>query len=200
MTTSPPWGVIDQVLSAGTNAVVVIVGARILSPGDLGIFSTAISVALIVIVVGRSWTSQPLMIRYSGAHADDRATQSALAIAGLVRVVIPSAAVGCAIALLFGANLQVVVALSVGLAALLIQDLLRYVFFVVGPPRGAAVSDGVWLMVIVALLVIPLPFNDPADLVVLWCFGALTAALVSLLQLGLVPQIFHSVCSRFPMV
>lgn len=182
---TPPWGAIDQILSAGTNSLVVIAGARALEAEEFGRFSVAMSVSMIAIILARPWTSLPLTIRYSSEAFDHRLEQSARSVVGAVRLGAAAAVVCWIVATGAGLGQNVAAVMGAGLIVLVVQDLLRYTCFVVGPAWGAALSDGVWFAVVAVGLFRPQSLEGAAGLLVLWTVGALLAGVVSMFQMRL---------------
>lgn len=180
-----PWGPMDQILSSVTNSLIVVLAARRLSSGDLGGFAVAMSAAMICIGLARTLTSQPVTILYSGTGSADlrRAIRRAVAhgavlalAAGVVVSVLGVVVAGGSL----GGGLVVV---GAGLVMLLTQDTLRFAFFALGRPWGAAISDLVWLLVVAGALF--WNASTPASLLTWWVAGAGVAAAVSVVHIRL---------------
>lgn len=174
-----PWGVVDQFVSAATNSVAVLVAAHRLDPTEFGRLAVCIVGAMILITASRAFTSSPFVLDHAAEEAGARRESLSAAIAGGVRV-----GSGVAVAFVIAAILvgtlgdagswtDLLVVLALGAVPVVVQDLSRHAFFVVGPAWGAAVSDAVWLVVfLVPALVFSSTFDTAAALLGLWLLGA----------------------------
>lgn len=173
-----PWGPVDQVLSSGTNSLIVILAARRLSSGDLGGFAVAMSAAMICIGLARTLTSQPLTIRYSGTEPEELRRAIRRSVAHGFVLTIPTGFVIAVLGLFVGGPVGggLVIA-GAGLALLTTQDTLRFGFFALDRPWGAALSDLIWLLVVVGAVLSEA--STITSLLTWWIAGAGIAAGVS---------------------
>ena len=65
------WNLVDQMLSAGTNAVLSFVVAREVDAAGFGAFAVAFGVFSVAIGVERALVGQPWSIRHSAASPDE---------------------------------------------------------------------------------------------------------------------------------
>jgi O-antigen/teichoic acid export membrane protein len=184
------WTLADQLISSGTNSVLMFVVAREVSKVDFGAFSVAFAVFAVIIGFSKAAGAQPLSIRYSGApeavfaRAAARATGAAL----LLGVI---AGAGCALAgaAIGGLTGSALVTLGLVLPGLLVQDQWRQVFFAQGRPAAAAANDGVWAVVqlIGVTLLLARHVTLAAPMLLAWGASAAVAALIGVAQAGFWP-------------
>jgi O-antigen/teichoic acid export membrane protein len=186
------WGITDQMLSSITNFALAIVIARSFSPTAFGAFSVAYLIYLLLLQLSRTLTSQPLVVRYSAANAEQCRTAATRAV-GL------SAAIGLAAggaialtALAFSGQLRMALfALALVLPGLLVQDGWRFAFFAAGRPALAAQNDGAWAVIQFSLLAYLLSASSPtvAGCIFAWGGAATAAAVFGSIQARLAPSI-----------
>lgn len=139
------WGVADQGISSLANFVLGIVVARSLDAERLGAFTLAYVTFSFVLSASRGISTDPLMVRFSGARpaAWSRAVSAASGTAMLNGFV--AGAVCVLVGLLLPATVGPgFVALGVGLPGILLQDSYRFAFFSAGKGSRAFVNDLVW--------------------------------------------------------
>ncbi|WP_052710778.1 hypothetical protein [Pseudofrankia sp. DC12] len=188
------WTLVDQLISSGTNSILMFVVAREVSKADFGAFSVAFAVFAVVIGFSKAAGAQPLSIRYSGApervfaRAAARATGAALLLGVLVGA-------GCTLvgAALGGLTGSALVTLGLVLPGLLVQDQWRQVFFAQGRPAAAAANDGVWAVVqiIGVALLLSRHVTLAAPMLLAWGAAAAVAALIGVAQAGFWPAPGH---------
>lgn len=186
------WNIVDQIISSVTNAGLSVAVARSVDADQFGAFAVAFTVYSVVVQAARGLTGQPLWIRFSAASEDEyrvagRASLGGTVIFGLLAGSI-CAVVGLAMSGTVGAAL---VAIGVGLPALLWQDSWRMVFFGRLEPRAAVINDLTWavaqILAIGGLVVVGLS-SAPA-LLLAWSASAAAAALVGITQTGWLPSL-----------
>jgi len=184
------WTLFDQLLSSGTNSILVFVVARAVSPAELGAFSIGFTVFSVVIGFSKSTGGQPLGIRYSGAPRSVFAAAAAKA-TGTAFVLGVATGLGCALigTLMGGSVGSALVTLAVVLPGLLVQDLWRQVFFAQGRPAAAAANDAVWGVVQVAGVAVLLARDVrlASPMLLAWGAAAAVAALIGVVQAGFWP-------------
>jgi O-antigen/teichoic acid export membrane protein len=186
------WGAADQGMSSLTNFLLSIYVARTLGAVAFGAFSLAYVTYAFAINASRGLSTDPFVVRFSGAHlpiwrrAVARCTGTAL-IVGLVTG-------ACAIVagrLLGGTAGLAFLALGLTLPGLLLQDSWRYSFFAQGRGHQAFVNDTVWAAVLIPSLVF-LRMSGHANvfwLVLAWGASAAVGAAIGPLQAGVVPSL-----------
>jgi O-antigen/teichoic acid export membrane protein len=139
------WGVTDQAVSSLSNVLVSLVVAHALSPASFGAFSLAFVTYALVLNASRGLSTDPLLVRFSGA-ADARWRQAVAAATATATLVGTGCGVlGVAVGLLLPGQLgQAFLALGVGLPLLMLEDSWRFAFFAVGRGLQALVLDLVW--------------------------------------------------------
>jgi O-antigen/teichoic acid export membrane protein len=184
------WNLVDQVLSAVTNVVVAFLVARAVDADAFGAFAVAFLVFTLAIGVARALAGQPLSIRFAAASPNELVEAAG---AGMGAVVGFAAVLGAASALagvlargVLGSTL---LAMSVALPALLLQDTCRMTFFAQRRPQLAALNDAVWALVQfpVMVVLVVLDVSSPWAFVLAWGGGALSASAVGLVQIGTWP-------------
>src|SRR3954467_2589038 len=83
------WGLLDQGLSSATNFGGSVLAARVLSTEDFGAFAVVFSLYLVALGLSRSWTSEPLIVRFAAEtdaeqHVATRQAATTSISAGLV--------------------------------------------------------------------------------------------------------------------
>ena len=113
------WGLLDQTLSSATNFGGSILTAGALTSSDFGAVAIGFSVFLLVLGISRSWSSEPLVIGYSSAHASDRMVAVARAAGSSLAIGLLAGALTGTVALAFDGALRsvlLVVAISLPFA------------------------------------------------------------------------------------
>lgn len=182
---------VDQVLSALTNVVLSFLVARAVSADGYGAFAIAFIVFGLFIGIERSLIGQPLSIRFSAAVGEQRtrsvgaAYATTLVVTGLSALVI--AGVGAFLGGTLGATL---IALAIVLPGLILQDTCRMVFFAHRRPLLAVINDSTWAVVQFAAMGVLYArgVEEPWPYVLAWGGAATVAALVGLVQLGILPR------------
>ena len=185
------WGVADQGMSSFGNLALGLIVARSLGPHGFGAFSLAYVTFGFVLAASRGPSTDPLLVRFSGADqarwrgATKAATATALCFG--VAAGIGCVAVGLALPRGAGAGL---VALGFGLPGILLQDSYRFAWFAQGRGDKAFVNDALWAVLQIGV-VLALDVTGRATVVsCVLAFGgtATVAALAGLLQSGVRPQ------------
>ncbi len=149
------WGVVDQAVSSLTNFAVSIYIVRVLGATQFGAFSLAYVTYGFALNASRGLSTDPLMVRFSGAsrrkwrHAVAECTGSALTV-GLVAGI---AALTASI-VLTGAARDAFVALGLTLPVLMLQDSWRYSFFTAGHGGHAFINDSIWAITLLPALIL----------------------------------------------
>lgn len=179
-------GVVDQVLSSGSNLGITVVAARALDRTSFGGFALALVVYMFALGGSRSLVTEPLLVRARTATAED--VSGALGATVCFGV---TAGLLCALAggVAGGAVGHGLVPLGVLLPLILLQDGLRYVAFSLERPSGALLVDGVWVVaevVAVAVLIVA-GSRDAGAFVLVWGLAAAIAAVIGCASTRTVP-------------
>jgi O-antigen/teichoic acid export membrane protein len=183
------WGLLDEGLSSVTNVLVTVLAARALSSQGFGEFAIVSASTAVVIALVRGAASDTL----ASAHSADPPEQQRAAVrSGAVTALTTGLVVGApalALAPLLGGRDQADLLLLLPfLLGLVLQDYLRFAFFVLGRARDAFVNDAFWFVVQVPLLVIASANGAGAlGLLAVWSGSGALAAVVGLLQLRALP-------------
>lgn len=185
----------DQALSSATNFLILLAALRTLPIAELGAFTLVYTTALLILVLVRPLSLEPLMIRFSATNNEliHRAAREAV---GLSLVVgLGSILVGILLLLMAPAEISgVALFLSLAVTALLVQDGWRYHFLTAGRPWSAALNDGLCLLGVGGALVIALAIAKPTVILFLaaWCVGTCVGVVAGMLQAGIVPNPFRA--------
>jgi hypothetical protein len=186
------WNLIDQVLSAMTNFVLVVVVARVLNDKVLfGGFSTALLAFSFLIGLERALVGQVLGIRHSDLTREQMRVVAGrglgtVAVLGLVG---GGAAVAAGF-LIGGPSGPPLITVGVLMAPLLMQDTCRMIFFAQGRPALAALNDAVWAVVQFCLIGVFLAvgWTHTGWLVLAWGGAAAVGVLLAATQLRVIPR------------
>jgi hypothetical protein len=201
MSDSPPplrararvsWGVSDQALSSLTNFSLSIVVARSVSATAFGAFGLGYSIFIFAVGVSRSLTSDPLLVRHSGANRE-RWRQATAATTGmsLLLGLVGGVAV-LAFGLIIGGSTRFMfAALGFSLPGLLVQDAWRYSFVANGRSRLAFTNDLVFLLLMIPAfaLLIGTGYASVGSLVLAWGLAATIAAAIASISERIPPNL-----------
>ncbi len=183
------WGVLDEGLWSVTNVLVTVVAARALTGTGFGEFAVVSGLTQVVTALTRGVASDPLASAHSGDHpvqqrAAVRAAATSAMVAGLA-LALPLSAAALLLGGQDGPGLLLLMPLLVGLV---LQDYLRFAFFVQGRARDAFVNDAAWLVVQLPLLVLATERGAGAlGFLAVWAGSGTVAALLGLVQMRVLP-------------
>ena len=187
---STAWGVADQAISSVTNFGILVLVARNVSPGQLGVFAIFIAAYSTVAFVNESLVAEPFVVRFTSTNRASHDT-------GLAAATGCSLGVGLALSLVMGVGaiaaggslraLLIVAALCA--PGLLVQDTMRFAFFSGRRPRSAFLNDSAWAMIqgIGFTAVQVAGVHSLGMLVLTWAGAGAIAGGVALIQGGTVP-------------
>ena len=175
------WGVADQAVSSVENFVLGVFVARSLGATSLGALSLALFTYAIIVNASRGASTDPLMVRFSGAEesrwraATKGATGTALVVGLLGGAGVALVALGLRSMTGPSEVDTAFLALAVGLPGLVLQDSWRYAFFAAGRGARAFLNDVVWTVLLFAVLAASAGHLESASGAVL-AFGATATA------------------------
>lgn len=176
-------GVVDQVLSSGSNFIALLLGARYLNAGGFGSFSVALLGFTITLGVTRALCSESLLVR-PGTTSDDHNERVDRATGAAIWVGLASSAIFGVAALFAQASLAwCFLVLAVAMPALMLQDTLRYAAFSRAEPLAATLSDGLWFVGLIVLYGAVIVRGSPSSMVMVAAFvlpGALAGIVAAL--------------------
>jgi O-antigen/teichoic acid export membrane protein len=177
-------------VSSLTNFTVGLLVARSLGPHGFGIFSLAYGTYAVALNVSRGLATDPLVVRYSGVSGPSwrGAVQKSAGTAAAVGCVMGACCVLLGLTVR-GAPGATFVALGVVLPGLLLQDSWRFAFFAAGQGRKSFANDVAWGVALVPLILLASQQAGVAWFVMAWGGAGGLAALVGVLQAGIVPQL-----------
>jgi O-antigen/teichoic acid export membrane protein len=188
------WSLTDQALSSTTNFGITIVIARSFSPTALGSFALAYAYYIALLQLSRCFTSEPLMVRFSGSRREAWHGATLHAASTAVTLGCLGTVVGLAVAgLTDGALRSSFLVVSAFLPLLLLQDLWRFGFFAAGRPRAAAANDTVWVVAMAILVLVAHAAGSPTLtwLVFVWAFSGAIAGVFGAFQVHRRPRARH---------
>lgn len=172
------WGVADQGVSSLTNVVGLLLIARLSAPESFGAVSLAFGVIAVALTAGRGMWGESLLILRSGTAGDEERDLVATSHRGTLFLGSAGGLVVLGVAAFTsGALTGPLIVTGVGLPVLLTHDLGRYALFGRGRQDVAFLSDGVWLLSSIVLLVVGGQLG--------WSSAALLAAWISGAAVGL---------------
>jgi O-antigen/teichoic acid export membrane protein len=189
------WGVADQAVSSVTNVAMVLYVAHRVGAAQFGAFSLAYVTYSFALNASRGLTSDPLMVRFSGADQPTwrRAVASCNGTTAVVGLVTGAGVLAVAM-LLSGAARFAFLALGLTLPGLLLQDSWRFAFFAAGRGGQAFLNDSIWALALLPAL-ISLRAAGARNVfwfVFAWGAAAGVAAAAGLLQARVAPKLSGS--------
>lgn len=186
------WTLSDQALTSVGNLLLAVLVARAVPVVDFGAFAIAFAVYLLALGVSRAVSTDALVVRHSTGADEQRSHAAASAVAAALAAGLASGALTalCALAA-SGALREVLLAVALVLAPLLVQDAWRFVFFAAGTPRKATVNDAVriGLMAVLAVVLTLQDVESAWPFVIAWGVSAAGAALLGCAQAGALPHV-----------
>lgn len=183
------WTIADQALSSASNFVLAVLVARAASRSGFGGFSVGFSAYLIALGVSRGLSTQPLLIRLSGASRDIRRAGGRDAVGAVVVLGLLFGLALAAVAFLFETSVVrgPVLVFGISVPGLLVQDAWRFYFLTEGTPRRAAINDLLWTVLF--LLLATQLTTRPVGLIAAWGAAGTLAAVVGPLQARAWPRV-----------
>ena len=185
------WGVADQAVSSLTNVAVSFYLVHTLAAAAFGAFSLAYVTYGFALNASRGLSTDPLMVRFSGAEVGRwrRAVAGATGTAIVVGLVAGLISIAAAFAI-GGVTGTAFLALGLTLPALMLQDSWRYSFFALGRGSQAFLNDSIWAVAMLPAIA-GLRLTGHADVFwVLFAWGASAGvgALAGPLQARVIPR------------
>jgi O-antigen/teichoic acid export membrane protein len=143
------------------------------------------------IAIERALVGQVLSIRYASADEDRIRRAAARGMGTILLFGLGSGAVVGAAGLVLGGDLRgPLLAVGITMAALLLQDTCRMIFFAQSRSHLAALNDGVWAVVQFSSMGVALALGrtDPGLLTFLWGASSAVCVVLAMVQLRAVPD------------
>lgn len=174
---------IDQLISGGSNVLITVLAAHLLSVGGFGYFGIVFLVYTLMIGVYRALISDPMLVHPLEAHErpEDVIGAGCLLALGLAGTVLAAGLGVIAVSAEVGDAL-IILALCAPL--LMLQDLGRYLGFAFQRPAAAIALDVVWLVIMlgaIAVLAVAGTHALPA-LIAAWAGSGAAAGLLLFVQ------------------
>lgn len=186
------WGLADQGVSSLSNVAVSLYLAHTLSASAFGAFSLAYVTYGFALNASRGLSTDPLMVRFSGAEVTVwRRAVAACTATGMGIGVLTGALALVAAALLAHTVGVAFLALGLTLPGLMLQDAWRFSFFAHGRGDQAFISDVIWAVGLGAFLVLLRETGHASvfSVVFAWGTAATLAAAVGPFQARVVPDL-----------
>jgi O-antigen/teichoic acid export membrane protein len=181
------WGLIDQGLSSFTNLALTVVVGRELGAEALGLVSIGFAAYVVTLVLYRGLVPEALIISTGGAEASDQdPIRSGITLTLVVGVLIGASM--AALGAVGGHAFSGLLLFAPWIVPSLLQPFWRYLLFARGRRRGAALNDGIWLVVMLALFVPAWTVGEAWAFVAAWGIGALFAAVAGFIQTRTFPD------------
>ena len=185
------WGLADQAVSSLTNVAVSFYLVHTLAAAAFGAFSLAYVTYGFALNASRGLSTDPLMVRFSGAEIGRwrRAVAGATGTAIVVGLVAGLISIAAAFAI-GGVTGTAFLALGLTLPGLMLQDSWRYSFFALGRGGQAFLNDSIWAIALLPVIA-GLRLTGHADVFwVLFAWGASAGvgALAGPLQARVIPR------------
>lgn len=176
--------------SSLTNFLLSAVVARNTSADSFGGFAIAFSVYLLVLGVSRAATTLPVLVRYSASSEGEWREAAASATGAAIVVGLAAGAVTATAGLAIPGARAPLLALSVCMPGLLLQEAWRHVFIAHGSPMKALVNDVIWTLALVPSLwlVITSGWESTPAFILAWGLAGTVGALVGIAQSKVEPR------------
>jgi O-antigen/teichoic acid export membrane protein len=184
------WTLADQIVSSGTNFLLLILLARHMPAADFGAFALLYGYYVVCVQITQTSFAEPALVRFprdvDSARRALRGSSGATAVFGVL----------CACALLplsgpiLGGVSAPVLILAMFLPALLVQSTLRMGFVAAGQPRKAMASDAAWgLFQCIAIFGVLSVTSKLSWVFLAWGIGGLLATGIAVAQAGVLPRL-----------
>src|SRR4051794_36362846 len=187
------WNLVDQALSALTNAVLAVVIARTVgSTSAFGAFGVAFLIFSFLIGIERALVGQVLGIRHSSESPEGMRDIASRALGTVAALGLGAGAVLVVVGLLVKGQVgPPLIAVGATMAPLLMQDTVRMVFFAQARPAMAALNDALWAVVQFTAIGVLVALHGASvwSLTLAWGGAATVCVGVALVQLGSVPRL-----------
>ena len=184
------WTITDQIVSSAESLGISLVITHSVGLAGVGAFAIAFVIYQVLSSMNRALNGDPLTVGFSAVGPTEQREAFAAATGGSILLGLAVGAVGACIGAVIGGPVgHVLVALGLGMSAILVQDTWRCVFFTAGAPARALLND---LLVLAALapacvIAVHLAPRSAASLVGAWCAATAVGALAGGLQARVVP-------------
>ena len=184
------WALVSQLLNSGTNLMISIRLAQVLSPADFGRISIVVVIQFLLISAARSWAVDPMArLLQAASRPDDRLVPAGFGSALGITATLTGAATG----VLSGA-LDVPIPLLAAFVALAVlgtaHDSMRAALLINHSAKTCALADAMWFLVQLTVLVAAafLGRSSATIAVTAACLGAATALVPLAMTLRHVPR------------
>jgi O-antigen/teichoic acid export membrane protein len=177
---------VDQAIAGGSNVLIAVIAARLLSAASFGLFGLVFLVYMLAQGVSRALVNDPLLVHPVEGEERKGEVIGTSWLLGL-GLGVGLTLLGAAVTLANESFGLALVALGVCLPLLVFQDLGRYLAFATQRPSAALVLDLAWLLLLM-VAVVPLFVSDTHSLAWLtaaWAGSGAAAGLLLFVQHGL---------------
>ena len=182
--------VVDQVLSSGTQLLLIVLVARQTDPTTFGAVSVALLAHGFLLGIVRAGVGEVVLLRCRDNPAAAWPEARRGAFLALLAGMVVSFGLACASAVIGGQVGEYLLLMVLAAPLVYLQDVLRYVAYGVGRVQDAIVGDAVWLVVQVMVSAAVLAAGDatPTRLILAWVAGAGAGAIALALPHRLWPR------------
>jgi O-antigen/teichoic acid export membrane protein len=185
-------GVVDQILSSGSNFIATLVAARTLGATHFGSFSVILVSYLMALGFNRGLCGEAMLVR-PGEGEDERRARGSRATASAVYVGLGASVIFVVVSSLTHGDLsRCALVMAFVMPGLLLQDTLRYAAFSRDEPKAALISDGFWTVgqfVAFGLLALEVAQPTPAVVVLCWALPGVGGGLLQMAIDRVVPRL-----------
>lgn len=164
---------IDQVLSGGTNFIMIAVVAQRMTAESFGVFAIAYAALQVFLVCTRTYLGIPIALSAKASGGERASLYNGAITIVLLTVPLVGVVIGAVIPLIIlattGQHFWMMCAIvAVATCLVMAQDLSRYAAIASGRARVAIASDAAWLLGVLALIPVGGLLDDTAFLTA-WC-------------------------------
>jgi O-antigen/teichoic acid export membrane protein len=191
--TTITWGFVDQAFSSVTNFGLSLLAGRLLGPQGLGTVFLAFSIYLLVLMLQRALVTETLLVITSALDLESRDRTAGLGLTLSILSGLTATIVVLILGLVIpGLGHVALFLISPWLVVTMVQDFWKNLLFREGRASAAAANDGVWLLVMVAVLPLAWIFKTEWAVMAVWGSGAVGGAAIGFLQTRVSPAPIRS--------
>lgn len=182
-------GILDQVVSSGTNFLFTLSAARALSPREFGVLTLAVSVVYLSLALVRATINEVYAVRSGGVQRADQGALRAASGSVLLGGFLVATVMACMAPFLAPTSRGIVLGIAPFLPAVLLQDFWRYALFAHGRRAAAIWNDLTWALILGILLagLHRMGAVAPWTLAAVWMGAGAACGVFGAVQMGVVP-------------
>ncbi|MEO6627540.1 MAG: hypothetical protein ABIP03_03125 [Aquihabitans sp.] len=183
-------GLVDQVVSSGSNFAATLIAARWLDRAGFGVFSVGMVLALVAVGLSKAMCTEALLVR-PGDDPDGRSARASAALGSAVSLgAVLSGTFFIGSAVLNGPLASCLAVVAVLTPFVVLQDTYRMVAFSNQRPSRALVSDLLWVVLMAVGFIVARKFRlSPASLIAAWMMAGALAGVATIAHARLAPAV-----------